>query len=94
MFGWHRSKHGDQVPLAVADALGVPLDGSGAERDVRHRLTSFLARRQMLLLVDNCEHVVDAAASLIDDILGPMPRRHSPGQDQLELPSPYPTRSR
>ena len=66
-------ENGDQVPLAVADALGVPLDGSGAERDVRQRLTSFLARRQMLLLVDNCEHVVDAAASLIDDILGQCP---------------------
>ena len=66
-------EHGDQVPLAVADALGVPLDGSGAERDVRQRLTSFLSRRQMLLLVDNCEHVVDAAASLIDDILGRCP---------------------
>ena len=65
--------NGDQVPLAVADALGVPLDGSGAERDVRQRLTSFLARRQMLLLVDNCEHVVDAAASIIDDILGLCP---------------------
>ena len=66
-------ENGDQVPLAVADALGVPLDGSGAERDVRQRLTSFLARRQMLLLVDNCEHVVDAAAGLIDDILGQCP---------------------
>ena len=65
--------NGEQVPLAVADALGVPLDGSGAERDVRQRLTAFLARRQMLLLVDNCEHVVDAAASLIDDILGQCP---------------------
>lgn len=64
---------GDQVPLAVADALGVPLDGSSAERDVRQRLTSFLARRRLLLLVDNCEHVVDAAASLIDDILGRCP---------------------
>src|SRR4029079_5033872 len=41
-------EHGDQVPLAVADALGVPLDGSGAERDVRQRLISFLTRRQML----------------------------------------------
>src|SRR5690349_886819 len=66
-------QNGDQVPLAVADALGVPLDGSGAERDVRQRLTSFLARRQILLLVDNCEHVVDAAAGLIDDILGRCP---------------------
>ncbi len=66
-------ERGEQVPLAVADALGVPLDGSGAERDVRQRLTSFLARRRMLLLVDNCEHVIDAAASLVDDILGRCP---------------------
>jgi DNA-binding SARP family transcriptional activator len=63
----------EQVPLAVADAVGVPLDGSGAVRDVRERLTSFLARRRMLLLVDNCEHVIDAAASLVDDILGRCP---------------------
>ena len=66
-------EHGEQVPLAFADALGVPLDGSGVERDVRQRLASFLARRQVLLLVDNCEHVVDAAAGLIDDILGRCP---------------------
>jgi predicted ATPase/DNA-binding SARP family transcriptional activator len=66
-------ENGDQVPLAVADALDVPLDGSSAERDVRQRLTSFLARRRMLLLVDNCEHVIDAAASLIDDILAQCP---------------------
>jgi predicted ATPase len=64
---------GDQVPLAVADALGVPLDGAAAVRDVRQRLVSYLSRRRMLLLVDNCEHVVDAAAGLIDDILGRCP---------------------
>ncbi|MCB8957035.1 MAG: winged helix-turn-helix domain-containing protein [Nocardioides sp.] len=66
-------QHGDQVPLAVADALGVPLDGSGAERDVRERLASFLARRHLLLLVDNCEHVVDAVAGLVDELLGRCP---------------------
>ena len=62
-----------QVPLAVADALGVPLDGAAAVRDVRQRLVSYLSRRRMLLLIDNCEHVVDAAAGLIDDILGRCP---------------------
>ena len=30
----------------------------------------------MLLLVDNCEHVVDAAAGLVDDILGRCPDDH------------------
>jgi len=64
---------GDQVPLAVADALGVPLDGAAADRDVRERLIAYLSRRKLLLLMDNCEHVVDAAAGLIDDILGRCP---------------------
>lgn len=63
----------DGVPLAVADALGVPLDGAAADRDVRERLISYLMRRRILLLVDNCEHVIDAAAGLIDDILGRCP---------------------
>lgn len=63
----------DQVPLAVADALGVPLDGAAAVRDVRERVVSYLARRRLLLLVDNCEHVIDAAAGLIDEILGRCP---------------------
>ena len=63
----------DQVPLAVADALGVPLDGAAADRDVRERLITYLSRRRMLLLVDNCEHVVDAAAGLIDEVLGRCP---------------------
>ncbi len=62
----------DQVPLAVADALGMPMDGA-ATRDLRDRLISFLARRRMLLLVDNCEHVIDAAAALIEDILSRCP---------------------
>jgi predicted ATPase/DNA-binding SARP family transcriptional activator len=63
----------DQVPVAVADALGMPMDGAAATRDLRDRLTSFLTPRRMLLLVDNCEHVVDAAAGLIDDILSRCP---------------------
>ena len=63
----------DQVPVAVADALGMPMDGAAATGDLRRRLISFLSQRRMLLLVDNCEHVVDAAAALIDDILGRCP---------------------
>ena len=64
---------GDQVPLAVADALGVPLDGAVGDRDVRERVVSYLVRRRLLLLVDNCEHVIDAAAGLVDEILGRCP---------------------
>jgi predicted ATPase/DNA-binding SARP family transcriptional activator len=60
----------DQVPIAVADALGMPLDGAGAERDIRERIYSYLASRKLLLVLDNCEHVIDAAAGLADEILG------------------------
>jgi predicted ATPase/DNA-binding SARP family transcriptional activator len=63
----------DRVPLAVADALGVPLDGAAADRDVRDRLISYLGRKRMLLLFDNCEHIVDAVAGLVEDILGRCP---------------------
>ena len=63
----------DQVPLAVADALGMPMDGAAATHDLRDRLISFLTRRRMLLFVDNCEHVIDSAAALIEDILSRCP---------------------
>jgi predicted ATPase/DNA-binding SARP family transcriptional activator len=63
----------DQVPLSLADALGVPLDGAAADRDVRERVIAYLSRRRMLVLVDNCEHVVDAAAALIDAVLSRCP---------------------
>jgi predicted ATPase/DNA-binding SARP family transcriptional activator len=59
----------EQVPVAVADALGMPMDGAAAEGDIRQRIYSYLANRRLLLLLDNCEHVVDAAAGLADDFL-------------------------
>ena len=62
-----------QVPLALADALGVPLDGAGADSDVRSRVVALLARRRVLLLVDNCEHVIDAVAALVEEIVGECP---------------------
>ena len=49
------------------------MDGAAAERDISERLYSYLARRKLLLLLDNCEHVVDAAAGLADEILGRCP---------------------
>lgn len=60
----------EHVPAAVAEALGVPLDGASAERDVRVRLARFLERRRLLLLLDNCEHLIDAVATLVEELLG------------------------
>jgi len=58
------------VPLAVADALGVPLDGADPNAAVPARLLAYLANRRLLLVLDNCEHVVDAVATLVDAIVG------------------------
>src|SRR5215218_4817495 len=58
------------VPLAIADALGVPLDGADPNTAVRARLLAYLTNRRLLLVLDNCEHVVDAVATLVDSILG------------------------
>jgi predicted ATPase/DNA-binding SARP family transcriptional activator len=58
------------VPLAVADALGVPLDGADPNTAVRARVLAYLANRRLLLVLDNCEHLIDAVASLADAILG------------------------
>ncbi|MBW0093922.1 winged helix-turn-helix domain-containing protein, partial [Pseudonocardia sp. KRD-184] len=62
------------VVLAVADALGVPLDGAAHGSQASTRLVSYLARRELLLVLDNCEHVIDAAARLAVEILAGCPR--------------------
>jgi predicted ATPase len=53
------------VPSAVATVLGL---GIGAD-DPLPGLVAGLRDRQMLLLLDNCEHMIDAAASLAEAVL-------------------------
>ncbi|MES9537970.1 BTAD domain-containing putative transcriptional regulator [Actinomadura sp. NPDC000600] len=55
----------DEVPRAVAGALGLR-DGGG-------RLVEALSADDTLIVLDNCEHVVEAAARLVDDLLGDCP---------------------
>ncbi|MCX4848357.1 BTAD domain-containing putative transcriptional regulator [Streptomyces sp. NBC_00893] len=75
----------ESVPEAVLTALGARetvLRGAGAEElrvaegnvnDPLLRLTEHCSRRRMLLLLDNCEHVIDAAAALADHLLAHCP---------------------
>jgi predicted ATPase/DNA-binding CsgD family transcriptional regulator len=50
------------IPGLVADALGLQLaPGVG--------LADLLARRQLLVVLDNCEHVLDAAATFCESLL-------------------------
>lgn len=58
----------DAVPVAVAAALGVRHE-QGSPAGVVDRLVDHLHEREMLIVVDNCEHVIGSAASLIATIL-------------------------
>jgi predicted ATPase/DNA-binding CsgD family transcriptional regulator len=55
-----------QVPAVVATALGIRDLPSVAAADA---LAHALARRQLLLVLDNCEHVIGAAAELCGRLL-------------------------
>jgi predicted ATPase/DNA-binding CsgD family transcriptional regulator len=54
------------VAQAVASVLGLP---QGTGDSPAASLAEFLAGRQLLLVLDNCEHLVDAAAKLTDQLL-------------------------
>jgi predicted ATPase/class 3 adenylate cyclase/DNA-binding CsgD family transcriptional regulator len=60
----------DNVPVAVIRALGLP-DQPG--RPTMDALLRFVGDRQMLLVLDNCEHLLDASAGLVDALLGGCP---------------------
>jgi predicted ATPase/DNA-binding SARP family transcriptional activator len=64
------------VLAAIAAALGLS-DASvrpdQPPHDYVHRLTSFLAGRQAILVLDNCEHLLDAVAPLVAVLLGRCP---------------------
>jgi DNA-binding winged helix-turn-helix (wHTH) protein len=56
----------DLVPVTVATALGLDLGGDVASPD---RVANALAAKQLLLVLDNCEHLVGAAASMAEALL-------------------------
>lgn len=58
------------APAAVAAALGVRLAPDGAAAD---DLSRALRPRQMLLLLDNCEHVLSGTADLVAALLARCP---------------------
>ena len=58
----------DEVALPGAFVAALQLTVS-AGADPVEQIVTYLATREALLVVDNCEHVVDAAAELIDTLL-------------------------
>ncbi|MGW2728039.1 BTAD domain-containing putative transcriptional regulator [Streptomyces sp. NPDC001494] len=60
----------DLVPEAVAAVLGLQLPPSGGAREA---LVEQLGGRRTLLVLDNCEHLVDACAALVSQITARCP---------------------
>ncbi len=61
------------VPIAVADALSLRGTEGKTSLDI---VTSFLAPQPALLVLDNCEHLIDACAALTDHLLATCPELH------------------
>lgn len=60
----------DLVPVVVSRALGLP-DQPG--RSTMDSVVRFIGDRNLLLVLDNCEHLLDASADLIVAVLGACP---------------------
>jgi predicted ATPase/DNA-binding winged helix-turn-helix (wHTH) protein len=54
------------VPVTVAAAIGLQL---GAEEISPQRVSQALAHRHLLLILDTCEHVIEAAAAMAEALL-------------------------
>jgi predicted ATPase len=58
------------VPAVLAATLGIPV----ASTDPIPSLCSYLIGKRALIVIDNCEHVVDAASRLIERLLQTAPQ--------------------
>ena len=66
----------DELLAAVLASTGRELRTAEAPTEpvgTRERVLEALAGREVLLVLDNCEHVIDAAARLADDLLASLP---------------------
>lgn len=59
------------VPAAVSQALGIAIPG---QRNASTEVVEELRGRALLLILDNCEHVVEAVGTLIHELMSQAPR--------------------
>src|SRR6478672_9489323 len=73
------------VPETVVGALGIRSAEGGSPTE---RLVAHLRDRELLLVLDNCEHVQEAAAALASELLGSCPRVRVLATSRLALALP------
>lgn len=76
--------HSGEVPVAVADAAGVRLLDSA---DPSAKLAELVTDHDMLFLLDNCEHVIDGVADLVEALItqATAPRVLATSREPIEL---------
>ena len=60
------------VPIAVASALGFMVQ----TQDPVPSLLTYIGDKKILLVLDNCEHVIDVAAPLAERVISEAPQAH------------------
>jgi predicted ATPase/DNA-binding SARP family transcriptional activator len=56
---------GADVPAAIANSLGLSVDG----RDPTDQVLGYLSNREALVILDNCEHLIDECATFAERFL-------------------------
>jgi DNA-binding SARP family transcriptional activator len=76
------------LPQTVADALGLSIEGGTAVHHPLDVLAGRLAQRNMLVVLDNCEHLIDPVTSLVETVLERCPevRILATSREALALP--------
>ena len=59
----------ERVPEVVAEVLGVRVASGSKPREHLVAVAAFLSRRDLLIVLDNCEHLLDAVADLAEELL-------------------------
>jgi len=63
----------EHISGEVAAQVGLPRSGGQSYEEA---LTAWLGERDVLVVLDNCEHVVSAVADLVEDLIARLPRLH------------------
>jgi predicted ATPase/DNA-binding CsgD family transcriptional regulator len=76
----------EQVAGSIADALGL---GEQQGRSAAETLSSWFARRHTLLVLDNCEHLLDGVVELVERLLAEAPALTVLATSRARLLVPY-----
>src|SRR3989442_1497012 len=78
----------DLVPVAVAAALGLSLGSGPVTTD---RVAAALRAKHLLLVIDNCEHVIEVAAAMAEAVLkaSPLTRVLATSRESLRATEEY-----